>query len=480
MNSEHNNNVPLCVDLDGSLISTDMLFESLVRALKKNIFIAFLIPFWVLRGPHILKYELARRAHVDFSVLPYRRHVLQWLQEQKQTGRKLILCTGSTDQQAKAVADHLELFSEIISTTPDKNLTGKNKAALLLQRYGSRGFDYLGNESKDLHIWEQSRHAIVVSNSDTLVEKAKKVTEVEQRFQFSPTTLKVVLKAMRIHQWMKNLLVFMPLVTAHMLFDSAAAINAVLAFVAYGLVASGTYIINDLFDLDSDRGHHKKSSRAFASGAMSIKHGIFLSIGLITSSFLLTLTLPTLFMGALLIYFVVTLAYSFKLKAISAMDVIVLASLYTIRVIAGATAIHVHPSFWLLSFSMFLFLSLAIVKRVSELLNMIAQNKKKAAGRGYIIADLQVMKSLGTSSGYLAVLVFALYINSPEVAKLYHRPEILWMLCPVIGYWITRIWLITGRGEMDEDPITFAIKDPGSWIVGVVAAGIIATATILN
>ncbi|HET8707000.1 MAG TPA: hypothetical protein VFM46_11930, partial [Pseudomonadales bacterium] len=203
MNSlDKNNSTPLCVDLDGSLIATDMLYESLVRALKKNIFIAFLIPFWVLRGPHILKYELARRAQVDFAVLPYRRHVLHWLQEQKNAGRSLILCTGSTDEQAKAVADHLQLFSDIISTTPERNLTGKNKAALLLQRYGEKGFDYLGNEHKDLHIWRHARNAVVVSNSDTLVENANQVSTVEQRFKFSPTTMKIVLKAMRIHQWM--------------------------------------------------------------------------------------------------------------------------------------------------------------------------------------------------------------------------------------------------------------------------------------
>jgi len=475
-----NNDVPLCVDMDGSLIATDLLFECLVRALKKNIFIAFLVPFWVLRGPHVLKYELARRSQIDIPLLPYRPHVVQWLREQKQSGRRLILCTGSTDGHANAVAEHLDLFSEVMSTTHDKNLTGKNKAALLLARFGNRGFDYVGNEHKDLHIWQHARHAVIVSNSDALVESAKKVTEVEQRFQFGPTTLKVALKAMRIHQWMKNLLVIVPLVTAHKMFDSEAALNTALAFLAFGLIASGTYIINDLFDLDSDRGHHKKSARAFASGAMSIKHGLLLSMALIVTSFLITLKLPLLFLAVLIIYFVVTLAYSFKLKSIRSLDVIVLASLYTVRVIAGTAAIDVTLSFWLLSFSMFLFLSLAIVKRVSELLNMIAQNKEKAAGRGYVTADVQVMNSLGTSSGYLAVLVFALYINSPEVARLYARPEILWLLCPVIGYWLTRVWLITGRGEMDEDPITFAIKDQGSWAVGAVAGIIIAAATLLN
>lgn len=481
MNSQQNNDeLPLCVDLDGSLIATDMLYESLVRALKKNIFIVFLIPFWVLRGPHVLKYELARRAQIEFSVLPYRKHVVQWLQEQKQVGRRIILCTGSTDLHAKALADHMGLFSEIISTTPDRNLTGRNKADLLVHRFGPRGFDYLGNEHKDLHIWEQSRHAIVVSNSDALVEKAKKVTQLEQRFQYSPLNMRIVLKAMRIHQWMKNLLVLVPLVTAHKLFDATPAMNAILAFLAFGLVASGTYIINDLFDLDTDREHHKKSARAFASGAMPIKNGILLSIGLIVSSFLVTLHLPKLFLAALVIYFVVTLAYSFKLKSIRSLDVIILAGLYTIRVIAGAAAIAVPLSFWLLAFSMFLFLSLAIVKRVSELLNMIAQNKEKAAGRGYVTGDLQILQSLGTSSGYLAVLVFALYINSPGVAELYHRPEVLWLLCPVIGFWVTRVWIITGRGDMDEDPITFAIKDKRSWIVGVIAAVIVAAATLVH
>lgn len=473
-------NAPLVVDLDGTLIQSDMLLESFVRVLKSSPWLIFLVPFWLLKGKSELKSQLARRAVVDVSALPYHEGFLDYLKNQKSAGRTLILATGSHQDYAQKIADHLGLFEQVYATTDSHNLTGANKATLLEKDFGNRGFSYAGNESKDRHIWKSAASAVVVSNSEKLKQDAAADTQIEAAFETPKAGLKLILKAMRIHQWVKNALIFFPLVTSHLITSGHAVASSLTAFLSFGLVASGTYIINDLFDLDSDRTHATKKNRPFAAGTVSIQMGLLLSAGLIGGGFVTLLLLPPQFAAVLIVYFIVTLSYSLRLKAVTAIDVLILAFLYTIRVIAGAAAIQVAPSFWLLAFSLFLFLCLAIMKRVSELINMKAANKTKAKGRGYQVTDLPVLESLGTSGGYMSVLVMALYINSPSVTPLYQTPEFLWLICPLILFWVTRVWILTARGLMNEDPIVFAIKDKMSWIIGALAGIAILLATQVN
>lgn len=401
------------------------------------------------------------------------------MSEQKSLGRRLYLCTGSNIKFAEQISQHLNLFDGTFASDDNRNLTGSVKLKELNDKFSSGGYDYAGNETLDLKIWREARRALVINGSKVLKQKAEKLTTIDLFQEKKPASLKLFLKAARIHQWVKNLLIFVPLGTAHIVNSTDAFIASFLAFVSFGLLASSTYIINDLTDLDSDRCHHTKRERPFASGAISIQIGILFSGILLLSGLSLTLFLPFEFGIVLLVYLITTLSYSFRLKSMASVDVITLALLYTVRVIAGAFAIGVTLSFWLLAFSLFIFLCLAIVKRVSELINMEKQSKEKAIGRGYEVSDRSVLQSLGTSSGYMAVLVMALYINSTDVVKLYQTPEILWVLCPILLFWITRVWMKTARGLMNEDPILFALKDKSSWLVGLLSGLALVLATIL-
>lgn len=273
------------------------------------------------------------------------------------------------------------------------------------------------------------------------------------------------IKALRIYQWLKNLLVLVPLLTAHRFFDIASIIDAGTAFLAFGLCASGVYLLNDLLDLTPDRMHPRKRRRPFAAGTLPLLHGLLVAPLITLAGFALALACSPVFAGVLLCYYVMTLSYSLKLKRIVMIDVVLLAALYTVRIIGGAVAINSELSFWLLAFSMFVFLSLAMLKRYTELASALASGKEMAIGRGYSVADLPLVQSLGAAAGYIGVLVFALYINSPESLELYGNPKLLWLLCPILLYWISRMWIVSHRGNMHDDPIVFAATDRGSQIV---------------
>lgn len=470
-------NIPLCVDLDGTLIRSDIMLESFVRAFKNHLYIIFLAPFWLLKGKHYLKRQLAERSEIDVENLPYDYEFLTYLKEEFGNRRELVLVTGSYKKYAEKIAEYLGIFSGVVSTDDEINLTGRNKADYLEKTYGKRNFDYAGNEAKDGHIWEISRKAIVVNADSKTIKIAKDSCEVEKIFDKKRAGLKKYLKAIRVHQWTKNALIFVPLLASHKFISNYdAIIGSVIAFVSFGFCASATYIINDLLDLDADRVNEYKRKRAFASGDISIFIGLVICTLLFIASFILLFFVPFKFSIVLAVYIITTLLYSFKLKSLAMVDVVVLAGLFTTRVVAGAAASDIQASFWLLSFSVFLFLSLALVKRASELINLRSNNKEQAKGRGYAVSDLSIVKSMGTSSGYLAVLVLALYIHSQEVTKLYENPNMLWFVCPLILFWISRIWLITARGNMHEDPIVFAIKDKGSWVIALLASIFLALA----
>ena len=470
----------LAVDLDGSLAKTDLLHESLIKALYAAPWILFQLPFWLLKGKAKLKEELAKRANLNVESLPYNEELIAYLEEEKAKGREIILCTGSWHTLAKQVCDKFSFFSGYYGSDEKGNLTGTNKARLLLDTYGEKNFSYVGNEKKDCKIWQHADSAVVISKSDSLVKLAEKACPVEKSIIRDKASLKVINKQIRIHQWVKNLLVFVPLITSHQTTDINLLFSVFLGFLAYSFCASATYILNDLSDLESDRQHHKKCFRPLACGALSITQGLVISAILLIASLIISLFLPLWFLLTLILYIVITLSYSFKLKRLQTIDITVLASLYTLRIISGAAAINILPSFWLLAFSMFVFLCLAIIKRLSEIYK--SKDKQegdfKLSGRGYYISDFPILMSLASTSGILSVLVFAMYINSPEVAALYAIPYALWLICPLFGYWIIRIVIMASRGQIDEDPIVFAIKDKRSWVTGFIILLIIAASSI--
>jgi 4-hydroxybenzoate polyprenyltransferase/phosphoserine phosphatase len=459
----------LCVDLDGTLIHSDLLVESFLTMVKRKPRDLWRVFFWLLRGKAVLKAELAKRVTVRAETLPYDERFLAWLREQRAAGRELWLCTASNYRLAEAVAAHLGIFAGVIASTDEQNLSGSAKAKFLEQRFGNRAFDYCGNENADVPVWSSSHTAVVVNASAGIERKARGVCPAAQVFAPEHRRLSDWVRVLRPHQWAKNVLVFVPALTAQK-FSFTDITAAVVAFVAFSLCASTAYVINDLLDLDSDRQHPRKRSRPFAAGRLKLTTGLVLAPLLLACAGTLAAILPTDFQLVLGGYFLLTLAYSFYLKRTVFVDVISLAGLYTSRIVAGAAAIDVPVTFWLLLFSVFIFLSLALVKRFTELDSLRRAEKLRMAGRGYHVEDLPILHSLGTAAGYLSVLVLALYINSPATAALYRHPERIWLLCILLLYWISRVWIRAHRGQMHEDPVVFALKDPISLAVGVIGA----------
>ncbi len=418
-----------------------------------------------------MKDKLAQYVNFRWDTLPYRPEMLQLIEQARQQERRTVLATASPLQWARGIADYLGLFDEVIGTQNGVNLSGKNKAQELIRLYGEKKFDYAGDTSTDLHVWKMASGAIVVSKSKPLLSRAKAVNpNIIKSISKENAGVFTYLRALRIHQWLKNLLIFVPVLAAHQVDNLDNLENTLIAFLAFSSCASAVYVINDLLDLESDRLHIRKRKRPFAAGIIPIKNGALMIPLLLAISVGLSLILPSRFLLVLVLYFVITLAYSIELKRQAIVDVMILAGLYTMRIIAGAVATDITPSFWLLAFSMFIFLSLALVKRYSELLITLQQKKEEAPGRGYVVSDLPVLMALGVSSSMIAVLVFAFYLNMPEINALYHAKKWLWLISPVLLYWLSRIWMKAHRGEVDDDPIVFAVKDLQSLIIFAICA----------
>ena len=449
---------PLCVDLDGTLIRTDLLLESTLALLKRNPLYLFVLPFWLLRGRASLKQRIAQRTKVDIPTLPWDPRVVELLETERRQ-RALVLCTASDHVLADAVAKHLGCFDRVMASDGTRNLSGRRKAEALVEAYGERGFDYAGNEARDLAIWRHARRAFVVNDSRSMVAHAGKVSEIAGIFPRETPSWRTWLKALRLHQWLKNVLVFVPLLAAHQFLQPTAVAHAIAAFIIFGVCASGVYVLNDLLDLGADRAHPRKRKRPFASGRLPLAAGLVIAPLLTIAAFAAAYLLDPRFALMLLGYYVLTLAYSLRLKQIAMLDVLVLAGLYTVRIIAGSAAIASGLSFWLLAFSMFLFLSLALLKRYTELVVQRDAGNEQARGRGYATTDASLLATLGGASGYLSVLVLALYIDSTASAALYRHPQWLWLMCPLLLYWISRVWIIAHRGAMHDDPVVFAVTD---------------------
>jgi 4-hydroxybenzoate polyprenyltransferase len=461
--------VPLCVDLDGTLIKTDLLLESFFSLAKRNPATLLKLPFWLMEGKAKLKEHIAENVDIEPDLLPYDDALVERLRREKEQGRTLVLVTATHRKFANCIAEHLALFGEVHATEEGINLSAEKKKVRLVERFGDHGFDYVGNSRDDIPVWAAARESWVVDASPGVTRAARGVATVTEVFQKKRNYCAALIKEMRLHQWLKNLLVFVPLVASHRITDAAAVIDAVLGFLAFGLCASSVYLVNDLLDLSADRRHPRKRHRPFASGALQVRDGLILVPLLLALSALLGLVfLPPGFFIALVVYFTLTLGYSFWAKERAMVDVLLLTGLYTMRLVAGAEATTIELSFWLLAFSTFLFLSLALIKRYSEMLAIREAGGTHSRGRGYSTEDMPLIHSIGPSSGLVAVLVLGLYIHSPEVSRLYGQPKALWALCPVLLFWISRAWLKSHRGELPDDPVVFAAKDRCSQLIGLV------------
>lgn len=483
--SPQHQRLPLCIDLDGTLVRTDLFHESLVRVLRKAPWRLLSMPLWLCRGKHHVKSRLADIAQPNVETLPYNPAVLDLVRDAKSQGRRTILVTGSNILLARRVQGHLGLFDEVLASDDEINLTGARKAERLTSEFGHGQFEYAGNGHVDRVVWDAAGAIVTVNAPGALVSHARMAGKPHIDVPQPRASARQWLKQIRLHQWAKNLLIFVPLLAAHAMFDPSAVFAAAIAFVCFGLMASATYILNDLMDLDADRSHQTKRHRPIAAGVISIRSAVLASAGMLAAGLGLALTLPDAFLWAMATYLAATLSYSLGLKRVASLDIVILAGLYTIRIIAGAFAIGVPLSFWLLALSMFLFLCLALVKRVAELVDLAAVTRDDAVdlrpkGREYRLEDITVLQTLGAASGYLAVLVVALYINSIEVQALYRSPELLWLVVPLALLWVTRIWVVTARGYMHEDPIVFAIKDPETWLTAAAAGAIVVLAALVE
>lgn len=468
-----NVSVPLVIDLDGTLLRTDLLHESALQLLRDVPQLAFALPAWLAGGKAVMKRRIADRVSLDARTLPYDERVVAWIKEQRESGRTIVLCTASDAKFARQIAEHLRLFDDVIASDGTTNLSAQRKADVLSARFGERGFDYAGNSRADLPVWKQSRNAIVVAAPCAVSEAARRVATVEREFERPAAGLRAWLKALRLHQWLKNLLLFVPLLGAHQIFSIPLLKDAAIAFVSFGLCASSVYVLNDLMDLESDRRHPRKRTRPFASGVLSLLAGVAACAFLLVSSVAIAAMVRSAFVMWLGVYLLVTIAYTFWLKRKALVDVLSLAGLYTMRIIAGGAAVALPASFWLLAFSMFLFLSLAFVKRYSELKALLEQGEHEAHGRGYRAGDLNLVEVMGVVAGFCAVMVMALYINGETVVRLYPNAELMWLTVPILLYWISRMWLKAHRGEMHDDPVLYAVRDPVSLACGALFLGVL-------
>ncbi|MBC7928775.1 MAG: UbiA family prenyltransferase [Bryobacteraceae bacterium] len=460
--------VPLCVDLDGTLLRSDTLYESVFDAITNDYSVIFRLPFLLLRGKAHLKQKVSELTEFDPETLPWREDLIRDLKELKESGRRLILVTAAAAPISRAVAAHLGFFDEVISSSETHNLKGKNKVAKLVELFGERGFDYVGDANADFYVWRSARHAWVVGKPSFAARARSAGIEVERVYEEKANPVRAFWKGMRAYQWVKNLLIFAPMLMAHHFQDGPRWIAAVTAFFSFSLMASAGYLINDLLDRRNDRLHVRKRKRPFASGDLPLTWAALIPV-LVLTAIALAASLSLRSLEILLLYFVFTFAYSVRLKNRAIIDVVILSCLYSSRIAMGSYATRTPVSVWLISFSIFVFFTLALAKRAAELRMWERSGKLNVPGRGYTVSDLPIVEGMGVGSAYVSALVLALYLQSPSVLVLYRHPRLLWLILPLLLAWLSHVWLVTHRGEMTDDPILFALKNRMSLaIVGAI------------
>ena len=467
---------PLVIDLDRTLVTNDVAMEQLVRFGRRSwrtaLALLWALALSVLHGPARLKVRLAKAVPIDAATLPYRPEVLELIATARAQHRPVILATASHARVAHAVARHLGLFDAVIATRGRRNAKGAAKLAAIqseIAAMGATAFDYVGDSRADRPIWRAARTAYTVGVATH--------TAAESRLARPRGLGRALLKAVRPHQWAKNALVFVPLATSGLVANPGSVARSVAAFACLSLIASSVYLLNDLLDIDADRLHPKKCRRPIAAGDLPIPHAfaaslLFAAVGLGASLALLG-KLAALTMAA---YFALTLAYSFRLKSAMIADVLALACLYAIRIVAGAAAIYVPVSSWLLLFSLFVFLSLGYLKRYIELCASTRPYHRLLSGRGYAPGDAEVVAMSGISAGMVSVLVLVLFAEAMGRSATYATPQLLWLLPLPLLYWLNRIWMMGKRGQVDSDPVAFAITDRKSIAVGVAMGAIVMAA----
>jgi 4-hydroxybenzoate polyprenyltransferase len=468
--------VPLVVELEGTLVGSDLLIESVFTLAKRRPLRLLMVPFWFAGGRARLKRCLAEEAAPDVRTLPYREDLLGYLEAEKRRGVPIVLVTSADERVAREVARHLGLFEAVLASDGTTDLSGGRKVDRLVAEFGAQGFDYACSSRRDRSVWHAARAAILVGPGPGLTADVARETWVARVFEGGSSSLYYYFRALRPYQWLKNTLVFVPLLAAHRL-EADLLADALLALVAFSLCASSAYILNDLMDLPSDRYHPRKRNRPLASGRVRPAHAVAMIPVLLASGIACALLLPRSFLTVLAVYYCLTLAYSFRLRDLVILDVLALAGLYTMRVMAGSAAVGIAPSAWLLAFCVFLFFSLAMVKRYAELVAMRAVEGTHAHARGYLLEDSELLAALGGASGFLAVLVLALYITSDTAHVLYGRQQLIWLVCVLLLYWISYMWLMAHRARMHDDPLVFALRDRVSQTVIVLTAAILFVAT---
>lgn len=467
---------PLCVDLDGTLVKSDTLADSVLAIARTQPLRVFGLARPLFHGKAAFKAYAAEQVELDVVHLPYNGKLLIFLAEERARGRALYLATGADVRLARRVAEHVGVFAGVLGSDGAINLTGKSKLDALRSCIGTGEFDYVGNDTPDLPLLEHATEPLLANPSLRLRRKLNaRGIQPARTFEERNRPFGSLVKAMRPHQWSKNLLIFLPLLLSHVV-SVDRLLTALLAFCCFCLTASATYIVNDLLDIEADRRHAQKRLRPFASGDLSALTGLCAAGVFLLLALAGTRLLPPAFLGWLLLYLTSTLAYSLYLKRVELVDVLMLSGLYTVRLLAGSTATHSHISPWLAGFAVFLFFSLAIVKRFAELENLRSSGSPPRNGRGYVVADLDQLRSFGTSSAFAAVVVLAIYISSQDVAMLYRRPEMLWLMMPLMILWLCRVWLLASRGNLNEDPLVFALTDRVSLLIGAAAAATVVMA----
>ncbi|MEP9402016.1 UbiA family prenyltransferase [Sphingomonas sp. VNH70] len=462
--------LPLVVDLDGTLVRSDMLVETLVRTVRRSPVELVLLPWRLARGRAAFKQAMARDAAVAVGYLPYDTGLLAWLTAERAAGTPLILATAADRRIADAIADHLGIFDAVLCSDGRTNLKGAAKRDAIRGSVGDR-FRYAGDSAADRPVWQAAEGAILVGTSPALAAAVAREATVERSFPRPRASLATWTRALRVHQWTKNLLLFVPLFTSFGLFRPAGLAVMALAFLAFSIAASATYLVNDMWDLDSDRAHPRKSRRPFASGAIPLTHGIRAAAGGLLLALVLALAVSPGFAAMLLVYLALTSSYSLMFKEYVLIDVILLAMLYTFRILAGAVAVAVPLTPWLLAFSMFLFLSLALVKRCAELVSLGALGRDATHGRDYRVSDLVVLWPFGVASAVASAVVFGMFVSQADTRARYAAPDLLWIVAIGLVYWLARLWIKTSRDEMHDDPILYALRDRGSRIaIGAMVA----------
>lgn len=470
----------LVVDLDHTLIATDSLLEQLLALAFRKPLAALALLVGLTAGRARFKAALAAAQPLDAGGLPFREEFLDFLRLQKRKGRRLHLVTAADQTTAEAVAAHCKLFDTCEGSDGRANLKAARKAARLVERF-PEGFSYAGDSQADLRVWAHAESIVIVGGTSAVTRRARRLGKLVEG-EFPPTRVTAGLwrRALRLHQWAKNLLVFVPLMLSQKYLDPQAVLLSTLAFVALSLVASATYLINDLSDLAADRRHSTKRLRPLAAGHMRIEHAsVAALLLLILGGVLAAVTSPALLAG-LAAYAVVTLTYTFLLKRQALLDVVTLAALYALRIMIGAATIGAPQSFWLLTFSLLFFFSISLAKRYAEISNQLAAGGPEVLkGRGYRTLDGPVVLALGVAASVASVLIVVLYLMEEAFpSNIYARPNWLWAAPFLLTIWVARLWLIAGRGELDEDPVAYAIKDRFSWLLAAPFAAAFVLATV--